>query len=224
MTTVKTKSIYLLITIFCIAVFCTVLKGCASIDSAQIESESSIDCADVQISLTDILNSAIGAFLGFGTSLFLEQVLTSSRKRKSIDNIVSELISIRDGIREDILKSINLSAMRTDCNLVSTDIDMMLIDTKIRQMAYVIYAPIWETVLQTGDILEFKNKSYFEDLILLYTKIYKLKTLIDSYYKTISQEKNKLAEILTECVEIDEIFTNKEKYHIANLVKDVTKE
>ena len=59
-----------------------------------------------EISIFDVINSAIGAFLGFGSSLFLEKILVSSRKKTSIQNIVAELTSIRDGLRKTIIDSI----------------------------------------------------------------------------------------------------------------------
>lgn len=176
------------------------------------------------ISLKDIINSAIGAFLGFGTSLILEQMATSANKKKSINNIVAELETVRDGIRESIISFIP-DSLKSDIsnNLLegklSGEKGVMLeeLDKKIREMVYVIYLPIWETVLQTGDILEFKNKPYFNTMIFVYTKIYRLKALIESYYK---RDKNvlELTAILKECLDLDMVFSDPNN-SIAELLK-----
>ena len=120
-----------------------------------------IKTINIEISLTDIINSAIGAFFGMVTSLMLEKRISSHRKRTSIKNIVSELISIRDGIKnaiidntpsslkEKLLKNKKASLSPEEKNVLKSLAD------NIYDMAFVIYVPIWETVLQTGDILEF---------------------------------------------------------------------
>lgn len=166
------------------------------------------------ISLKDIINSAIGAFLGFWASLVLQKRATSANKRKSINNIIAELETIRDGIRGSVIAFIP-DSLKSDIsnNLLVEEVRedkkavIGRIDKKIREMVYVIYLPIWETVLQTGDILEFKDQPYFDTMILIYTKIYRLKALIESYYK---EEKNmlELTAILKECLELDVLFSD----------------
>lgn len=166
------------------------------------------------ISLKDIINSAIGAFLGFGTSLILEQMATSANKRKSINNIVAELETVRDGIRESVISFIP-DSIKNDIsnNLLAEELKgenkllLERLDKKIREMVYIIYLPIWETVLHTGDILEFKDKPYFDTMIFVYTKIYRLKALIESYYKG-EQNVLELTVILKECLDLDEVFSN----------------
>ena len=181
---------------------------------------------NIDISLTDIVNSAIGAFFGMATSLMLEKIIISHRKRTSIKNIVSELVSIRDGIRSaiidnipDLLKKKVVDNKKPSLTFEEKNALKRLTDN-IYDMAFVIYVPIWETVLQTGDILEFKNKEYFEELILLYTKIYKLKARIDRIYKDdATYSERDVIEILVECLEIEEIFCDKNSYYIPTLVK-----
>lgn len=177
------------------------------------------------ISLKDIINSAIGAFLGFGASLILEQMATSANKKKSINNIVAELEAVRDGIRESVISFIPDSIKSDISNNILTEelrgenkAILEELDKKIREMVYVIYLPIWETVLQTGDILEFKDKPYFDAMIFVYTKIYRLKALIESYYK---KEKNvlELTIILKECLDLDTVFSDPNN-SIAKLLKN----
>lgn len=180
------------------------------------------------ISLKDIINSAIGAFLGFGASLILEKRTTSANKRKSINNIISELQSVRDGIRESIIVLIpdkmknaiykNLLVEGTDWEIRGI---LERIDKKIIEMAYVIYLPIWENVLQAGDILEFKDKPYFDAMICVYTKIYRLKAIIESYYNENQNDMDleRLTVILKECLDLDAIFSDANN-PITKLLKD----
>ena len=181
----------------------------------------------IDISWTDIINSAIGAFFGMGASLLLEKMLVSFRKKKSIKNIVSELVSIRDGIKTQIIDNVPeslrkklLSDKNSKISLTSDEKNKLVdLSDNIRDMAFIIYVPIWETVLQTGDILEFKNKKYFEELILLYTKIYKLKTLIDEFYNHSTCSEYDIIVILNECLELNQVFCDKNSYSIPLLVK-----
>lgn len=176
------------------------------------------------ISLKDIINSAIGAFLGFGASLILEQMATSANKKKSINNIVAELETVRDGIRESIISFIPDSIKSDIPNYLLAEerrgeykVVLEGLDKKIREMVYVIYLPIWETVLQTGDILEFKDKPYFDTMIFVYTKIYRLRALIESYYKG-EQNILELTVILKECLDLDAVFSDPNS-SIAQLLK-----
>lgn len=176
------------------------------------------------ISLKDIINSAIGAFLGFGASLILEQMASSANKKKSINNIVAELEAVRDGIRESVILFIpddiksNISNNLLTEELVGENkLVLEGLDKKIREMVYVIYLPIWETVLQTGDILEFKDEPYFDAMIFVYTKIYRLKALIESYYKE-KQNVLELTIILKECLDLDTVFFDPDN-SIAKLLK-----
>lgn len=176
------------------------------------------------ISLKDIINSAIGAFLGFGASLILEQMATSANKRKSINNIVAELESVRDGIRESVISFIP-DSIKSDIsnNLLTEEFErenklvLEKLDKKIKEMVYIIYLPIWETVLQTGDILEFKDKTYFDTMIFIYTKIYRLRALIEFYYKG-EQNVLELMVILKECLDLDAVFSDPNS-SIAELLK-----
>lgn len=169
------------------------------------------------ISTADIINSAIGAFFGMITSLMLEKLLESNNKKKSIDNIIAELESIRNGLNEQIINKLPTEYCQEITNGIqqSIEIDADLLEQingNIKDLAYVIYVPIWETVLQTGDILEFKEKKYFEELIRLYTKIYKLKALIDDYYNEKEVNAVSVKKIIIECLELNDMFTNRGFY------------
>lgn len=174
------------------------------------------------ISLADIINSAIGAFFGMITSLMLEKIVDSNQKKKTIDNIISELLSIKNGIHSQIIKNltpeiIQIALSKSNYEISIANEIIELIDSNIKDMSYVIYVPIWETVLQTGDILEFKNKNYFEELILIYTKIYKIKILIDNYYEEKTVDFKQILIIIRECIELNQLF-NDDKHIISALL------
>ena len=208
-----------------------VLFFCFFLTSCSISNENIYNCMNKlteEISIFDVINSAIGAFLGFGSSLFLEKILVSSRKKTSIQNIVAELTSIRDGLRKTIIDSIEKDLVENFDEMTLANIEVLKeklnlskMDFNIRQMAFVIYVPVWETIIQTGDVLEFKNKDYFEHLILIYTKIYKLKNLIELYFNTTRVEEDKLFYIFCYCLEINDIFKDKQNYRIYDLIKKV---
>lgn len=172
------------------------------------------------IKSADIINSAIGAFFGMITSLMLDKFIDSKSKRNSITNIIAELDSIRNGLYDQIICKLPEQYHNRIINeKLEIDLDSELLDQinrNIKDLAYVIYIPIWETVLQTGDILEFKEKKYFEELIRMYTKIYKLKALIDSYYSEKEVNVICIRRIIIECVELNDMFSNKE-YYISRL-------
>lgn len=139
------------------------------------------------INWADIVNTAFGAFLGFGFSLLLEAQVTKENKKKSINNIIAELSQIYDGIEQIILSSYNeeLSAIFDKGNHNISDNEkekLYIFDGKVRSMAHVIYLPIWDTLIQTGYLLEFKDEKYFEGLIKIYTLMIRLQKLIDLYH------------------------------------------
>lgn len=211
------RTILLVILLLCIAFFICYFKF-----SPEIIYKKVIEFGvDKGISLADIINSAIGAFFGMITSLMLEKIIDSSQKKKTIDNIISELLSIKIGINNQIIKNLAPEIIHTylygsNQELIIDNETVELIDKYIKDMSYVIYVPIWETVLQTGDILEFKNKKYFEELILIYTKIYKIKILIDNYYEEKTFDGKQVINIVRECLELNQMFTDN-KYKISAL-------
>ncbi len=176
------------------------------------------------IQAKDVIVSAIGAFFGMGASLLLEQLLISSKKKNSIRNIVAELISIRDGINSEIVELLSDDLKSTivskECEVVfdETQSNYKSIVHNIYDLAFVLYIPIWETFVQTGYILEFKNKKYFEELILTYTKIYKLQNMINAFYCNSIDEGKAVSLIIRECVELNELMIN-DKYQIKILLE-----
>lgn len=147
-----------------------------------------VDIADVKnqtfasffklIKAEEIVNSAMGAFLGFGASILVEAIVLSRRKKKSIKNVIAELESILGGLQKDIYDEFFYGIDNPDVSMIN---DWSKPINKIKGLEYVIYLPIWNAVLQTGDVLEFKNEKYFEDLVWVYANLNKLQMLIDNF-------------------------------------------
>lgn len=187
----------------------------------------------------DIANTAIGALLGFGASLFLENYVIGLNRASAIDNIVAEIKAmeslISKGFSDNIKKNggyyhdADISALfkafddkRAYDGKYVDALEKMVI--KIDKLRYALYIPIWDSVLQNGDLLQFKNKEYFDSLIKVYTYILKIKSLIDDFesssaknnffniniiYKEISKLNNAI-EDLKEFKDIAEIFQKKD--------------
>lgn len=100
--------------------------------------------------ISDIINTAIGAFLGFVFGFLLEMIIENTKRQKSIKNIKIELIDILD-------------------TLENCKDDYMVLNN--------FYTPIWDTVLGTGDILSYIKKPYYKKLIMIYSHIIYLKDL-----------------------------------------------
>lgn len=152
--------------------------------------------------LSDLANTAIGALLGFGASLFLENYLVGKNKEKAIDNIVAEMIDmsiyINDMLSPTIIKNsqeigINEAAKEVldkydqkEEYVETDDNGLSFFKARILNHQYKIYLPIWESILQNGDLLKFKEKAYFNILIQIYTRLNKFKVVVDSFDKNIA--------------------------------------
>lgn len=112
----------------------------------------------------DIGNTAVGALLGFGASLFLENYMIKRSRASAIDNIVAE---------------VNDMAGLIDNTIFACTPEEL--PNNIRAARFCIMLPIWESIVQNGDLLQFKKKSYFDRLILTYTYLIALKEEINSF-------------------------------------------
>lgn len=100
--------------------------------------------------ISDIINTAIGAFLGFVFGFLLEMIIENQKRQNSIENIKIEL--------NDIL--ITLEKTKDDFTVLNN-----------------FYVPVWNAVLYTGDILSYIKKPYYKQLIMIYSKIIYLNNL-----------------------------------------------
>jgi len=161
--------------------------------------------------LSDFANTAIGALLGFGASLLLENYLVDSNKEKAIDNIATEMTQMclyifklysEDKKTANGLESckeikallskfdnrINANQENSKFNKEEDSKGLKTIKKRVIHCRYTIYLPIWDSVLQNGDLLRFKDKGYFECLINIYTRLNKFKAQIDSFDSSIENQ------------------------------------
>lgn len=175
------------------------------------------------INWKDIFNAALGAILGFTYSWLLGKKVAKDNKVKSIHNIVAELDQMYCGIKETILSNYNeeLSTLlaKDKCSSDNDKKKIRAFDRKVRLMGHVIYLPIWDAIIQTGYILEFKDKEYFEALIRVYTVLIRLQKLIDMYHDSSKDmDMMLLQEIAIVAEELKEMWENK-KSPLATLRK-----
>ena len=152
--------------------------------------------------LSDFANTAIGALLGFGASLLLENYLIDNNKEKAIDNIAAEMTQMclhisklySEPMNVDSGKDITLvlskfSQNNGKYNNETDDKGLKKLKNRVIHCKYTIYLPIWDSVLQNGDLLRFKDKDYFESLINIYTRLNKFKAQIDMFDNSLEGEK-----------------------------------
>ena len=161
--------------------------------------------------LSDFANTAIGALLGFGASLLLENYLIDSNKEKAIDNIATEMTQMCLYIFKIYSKDRKIADKQVSCEEIkmllckfddrikgpqdnfkyNKDTDskgLSRLKKRVVHCRYTIYLPIWDSVLQNGDLLRFKDKGYFECLINIYTRLNKFKAQIDAFDSSINEE------------------------------------
>ncbi len=157
--------------------------------------------------------TAIGALLGFGASLFLENYFVKRSKEKAIDNIVAEMstmsalldraFTVLNEYLSEYMENIKgkIDKMTEDEKKVKID-DMIEEEVKVlidcdefrkrlnkaghRLLGIKIYIPIWDSILQNGDLLKFKDKPYFNALIAYYTVLISIKQSIDGSQNSLS--------------------------------------
>ena len=143
----------------------------------------------------------LGAFLGFGFALVVEKMIENGNNKSSIKNVVIELKDIRDSL-----------AKYKD----NKDVPPCL--------AYSISLPIWETVKCNGNILEFRDKKYYNHVINVYAMLEQLISLENWLYDHLSaltdekiQERlnviiklrGKIYDKLTQNIELIDLFKKK---------------
>lgn len=150
----------------------------------------------------DIANTAVGALLGFGASLFLENYLVDKSKEKAVSKLIDEILSIDEIMSKvlspeitimvngevkkyaneqlkDCLNALSVESVKNDKYIEC----IKILESRIIDATNTIYMPIWDSVLQNGDLLKFKDKGYFDLLIRIYTRIVAMRELINNYHQ-----------------------------------------
>lgn len=118
----------------------------------------------------EILLTVVGAFLGFGGALLAEGIVRRRQRMRSIHNVVDELNSLLtalDGVWP------TPDALRGPHRLAA-------IEALVRALAHRIHLPIWDSLVGTGDILEFRTKDFFDSLIGIYGRVLELRSRVDA--------------------------------------------
>lgn len=124
--------------------------------------------------LYDILVSFIGAFLGFAFALLSEAIVEKLVRRRDIN---SYLKNIKQELQ--VIKAVLESHK----------------DSKDMELFFDV--PIWEAFISSGDIRYLLNKTYYTELLNVYTKIKKANELEslnndDSYDDSIVKKRNEV--------------------------------
>lgn len=172
-------------------------------------------------SLGELAYTTLGALLGFGASIFVENSIQTRERRKAIYNIVDEVVQQIINIssffeadsygnkfeQKDIDAFIeSLYAPKASFDK-SIDPIVKAIIKRVEKSYQFIYIPIWESVLQNGNLLTFRNFNYFDSLIKTYNRIIQIKNKIESFNERDFIDSNGLIEI-TELIKFIRDFYN----------------
>ena len=167
----------ILITIFITLIFLGYSVGCVIVSHTSTANRT----LSIIFGFAEISTTAVGALLGFGASLFLQNYFNILGKKKAISNIISEMANM-----------VVLIELINDNN----DFDY------IKKSKNRIYIPIWDSVLQNGDLLMFKDEDYFEPLIAVYTVIISIKSKVDTFGGRREDFNDFIKEFNMECQEL----------------------
>lgn len=148
----------------------------------------------------ELLITFLGAFLGYISAIIVEKKISKKRSKDFIYNIIIELINIKNSLEE---KTVNSKSLDKDCKSVPSP------------FAHSVYTPIWDTIIQTGDIIGLKDEKYYDELISVYGAIKHWTRcedwLSENYYK-LSEEQisEKIREIVFVRNDIYSILSGKD--------------
>ena len=160
----------------------------ADTDTPTTAKKSIIQLFKSLLILEEFAYTALGAMFGFGASVILENYILRYTKKKAFRNLVDEIIPTV--IQLDELRKRKLARI-AKIPIVDKVVDKdALKDPEIQEDIYsmfrslkcyrdVVYFPIWESILQNGDLLYFRKEDYFDSLIRVYTHLIKIKHMID---------------------------------------------
>ena len=166
----------------------TVETVVADTDTPTTAKKSIIQLFKSLLVLEEFAYTALGAMFGFGASVILENYILRYTKKKAFRNLVDEIIPTVIQLGE--LRKRKLARI-AKIPIVDKVVDKdALKNPEIQEDIYsmfrslkcyrdVVYFPIWESILQNGDLLYFRKEEYFDSLIRVYTHLIKIKHMID---------------------------------------------
>jgi len=101
----------------------------------------------LKMDIDGLLNSIVGAFLGFGLALVLQAIIVFTMNRRMMDRTIRNIEKEIGDLREYILENLEY-------------------DGKI------FYdVPVWDTVVSAGNFLYFIKEEYYNDVIHFYSLV-----------------------------------------------------
>jgi hypothetical protein len=136
----------------------------------------------ISIDYYQILYTFLGAFLGFFIPFLVQKKNEKRKKKKIINNIFRELSGIKNNLDVNIIMSLE----KMDNDLINQIREKSIIEIYLREdlktrliecydniseVCLELYVPIWDALVATGDVIEFKDECYFDDMMQVYTHI-----------------------------------------------------
>jgi hypothetical protein len=124
-----------------------------------------------------IIYSFIGSFFGFGFAIIAELIFSFLKSRKDMLRLFENLSDELDSIQKDLMDNLNKSCF----------------------ICFV--TPIWDSVIQSGDILKLHkvNKDLYDKVLVVYNKIAVLKIIEPAF------SQNKDLVLKTRTLIVDEV-------------------
>ena len=121
------------------------------------------------IDILELFYAFFGAFGGFLLASQWEHHSERRKKKKAIENIALELFGIRMTLCSNIISVAN-SNSKIDGKAYN----------KVIYIKYSVLTPVWDSLVNSGVLLDFKDEAYFDELIVAYTRVSMLRAQLIS--------------------------------------------
>lgn len=161
----------------------------------------------ISIDCHQILYTFLGAFLGFFIPFLVQKENEKRKKKKIINNIFREL----SGIKNKLDISIIIPFEEMDNDLINQIREKYIIEIYLREdlktrliecydniseVCLELYVPIWDALVATGDVIEFKDECYFDDMLQVYTHTKVIFNIVSFQSASSLSDKIKLEKVL----------------------------
>lgn len=161
----------------------------------------------IRIDYYQILYTFLGAFIGFFIPFLVQKENEKRKKKKIINNIFREL----SGIKNKLDISIIIPFEEMDNDLINQIREKYIIEIYLREdlktrliecydniseVCLELYVPIWDALVATGDVIEFKDECYFDDMLQVYTHTKVIFNIVSFQSASSLSDKIKLEKVL----------------------------
>ena len=172
----------------------------------------------ISIDYYQILYTFLGAFLGFIIPIIVQNKNEKRKNKKIINNIFREL----SGIKNKLDISIIIPFEEMDNDLINQIREKYIIEIYLREdlktrliecydniseVCLELYVPIWDALVATGDVIEFKDECYFDDMLQVYTHTKVIFNIVSFQSASSLSDKIKLEKVLKIIKEVTIIET-----------------